>query len=112
MEVFERPELAGESRYVQVVQQYLRDDSVSPVALRRCAELYPDGVDAVLAQVLRRKGFTWRKNGEDLMRRNKPADPRPDAAAAVLPLGPRLVGSLENKPPARSQKRPRLRAAR
>lgn len=100
-EVFQRPELACQPRYVQVVQQYLSDDSVSPVALRRCAELYPDGVDAVLSQVLRQKGFTWRKNGEDLMRRYKPEHLGREPMPLFLPFGPRLVEFMKRTSPGR-----------
>ena len=94
-EVFQRPELARQPRYAQVVQEYLSDDSVSPVALRRCAELYPDGVDTALSQVLRKKGFTWRKNGEDLMRRYKPEHLSREPLPLFLPFGPRLVESMK-----------------
>lgn len=99
-EVFQRPELASQPRYAQVVQQYLRDDSVSPVALQRCAEQYPEGVDAVLAQVLRQKRFTWRKNGEDLMRRYKPEHLHREPLPLFLPFGPRLVEFMKRRPPA------------
>jgi hypothetical protein len=100
-EVFQLPELARQPRYAQLVQQYLRDDSVSPVALRRCAELYPDGVDAVLSQVLRQKKFTWRRNGKDLMRRYKPEHLSREPLPLFLPLGPRLVEFTKRKPPGR-----------
>ena len=104
-EVFQRPDLARQPRYAQLVQQYLRDDSVSPVALRRCAELYPDGVDAVLSQVLRQKRFTWRRNGEDLMRRYKSEHLSREPLPLFLPLGPRLVESAKRKPPGRRGKK-------
>lgn len=105
-EVFQRPELACQPRYVQVVQQYLRDDSVSPVALRRCAELYPDGVDAVLSQVLRQKRFTWRNGGEALMRRYKPEHLDRPPQPQFLPFGPRLVESVKRTPPGRRGDKP------
>jgi hypothetical protein len=104
-EVFQRPDLARQPRYAQLVQQYLRDDSVSPVALRRCAELYPDGVDAVLSQVLRQKRFTWRRNGEDLMRRYKSEHLSREPLPLFLPFGPRLVESAKRKPPGRRGKK-------
>lgn len=100
-EVFLRPELVNQPRHAHVVQQYLRDDSISPVAFRRCAELYQDGLDAVLSQVLRQKRFTWRKDGEDLMRRYKSKQLDRDVLPSFLPFGPRLAESMKRKPPDR-----------
>lgn len=98
-EVFQRPELARQPQHAEVVRRYLHDDSISPVAFRRIAELYPEGVDAVLSHLLRRKTFTWRKHGEDLMRRHKPDLVSQEPLPLFLPFGPRLAESMKRKPP-------------
>lgn len=100
-EVFQRPELARQPQHAEVVRHYLYDDSISPVAFRRCAELYPEGVDAVLSHLLRRKTFAWRKHGEDLMRRHKPDLVSQEPLPLFLPFGPRLAESMKRTPPGR-----------
>jgi hypothetical protein len=71
-ETFQHPELVKQPRYRDVVAGYLIDANVSPVPFRRCALAWPDGTNAVLAAVTRRRGFSWARHGEDLMRRHKP----------------------------------------
>jgi hypothetical protein len=73
-ETFQHPELVQRPRYREVVVGYLTDADVSPVPFRRCALAWPDGANAVLAAVTRRRGFTWAQHGEDLMRQHKPTD--------------------------------------
>lgn len=72
------------------VMSYLRDPTVSPVALRRLGAEFPAGADAVLSRVLNRPGFSWERDGERLMGRMKPAyaDARP--VPKIAPLGVRL----------------------
>ena len=62
-----------QQRYREVVVGYLTDTAVSPAPIRRCALAWPDGADAVFAAVTRRRGFSWARHGEDLLRQHKPA---------------------------------------
>lgn len=39
--------------------------------LLRCVRAHPDQADAVFAQALRRPGFSWRRDGDALLRRHK-----------------------------------------
>ena len=86
-EVFARPPLALDAEQLQVVDRYLRDESVNGVPFVRCAQRYPEAVDVVLAQVLRRPRFRWSGDGDELLRRYKPgfldAAPQPQ----FLPFG-------------------------
>lgn len=56
---------------LRMVREYLQDEDTSPMPLLRCVRAYPDRADAVFAQALRRRGFSWRRDGEALLRRYK-----------------------------------------
>jgi hypothetical protein len=55
----------------------------------------PYRIRSVLSLVLRQKRFTWRKSGEDLMRRYKTRAPQPGAAAPVPAVRPAPGGVHE-----------------
>jgi hypothetical protein len=95
-QVFEHPELITQPRYAETVWAYLTEDSVSPVPIRRCAEMWPDGADQVFAQILGQPDFSWRRHGEAVLRSSKPKHfarpPRPRFSV----IGTRLAAHLES----------------
>jgi hypothetical protein len=84
------PALAGRGRYQGLLRTYLREESITPLPIRRLAAAHPETVDAVFRKLLRRPGFTWSEHGETLLRRRKPwyyeNEPRP----GVSVVGDRL----------------------
>lgn len=76
------------------VMSYLRDPTVSPLALRRLGAQFPTGADAVLSRVLNRPGFSWERDGERLMGRMKPAYADAKPLPKIAPLGERLTRYL------------------
>jgi hypothetical protein len=90
---FAGPERARTPDELQVVEEYLRDDSVNGVPLLRCARQYPEAVDVVLAQVLRRPRFRWARDGDELLRRFKPGFLDADPLPQFLPLSEQLVNA-------------------
>ncbi|MEU9076247.1 hypothetical protein [Kitasatospora sp. NPDC048538] len=87
---FADPALAGRRPHQDILRMYLREESIAPLPIRRLAAGYPETVDAVFRKVLRKPGFTWTEQGEELLRRYKPwyyeQEPRP----AVSVIGERL----------------------
>ncbi|MEC3976557.1 hypothetical protein [Amycolatopsis sp. H20-H5] len=79
--LFADPALVRDRTYVAQLREYLEDDSVSPVAIRRLVERHPEGVDAIFGTVLRKTGFSWPRDGEKLLRRKKTGLLRPRADA-------------------------------
>ncbi|GAB3237354.1 plasmid pRiA4b ORF-3 family protein [Kineosporia babensis] len=75
--------------HAELLLSYLTDDSIGAGPLRRVAERYPDTVDRVYQQALGRRGFSWVRDGENLLREFKPfaAQEKP----RIVPLTPRLV---------------------
>jgi hypothetical protein len=71
-ELFADPSLAGDKRYADVLNAYLKSDSIYPGPLRRLAAAHPDTVDEVYRAVLKKPAFTWEKNGELLLSKRKP----------------------------------------
>jgi hypothetical protein len=71
-ELFTRPELAADPRYADALVGYLDSGSVYPGPLRRLAAAHPGTVDEVYRTVLSKPGFTWAKQGEQLLRKRKP----------------------------------------
>ncbi len=56
---------------LRMVREYLEDEDTSPMPLLRCVRAHPERADAVFAEVLRRPGFSWARDGDTLLRRHK-----------------------------------------
>jgi hypothetical protein len=72
--VFGNPALLSRRRYRDTLSSFLRDPDVSPEPLRRLAARDPAKANAVFAKLLNRKrGFSWDRDGEQLLRQHKPS---------------------------------------
>ncbi|MER5418037.1 hypothetical protein [Streptomyces virginiae] len=65
--LFANPDLTHDEAYLSLLRDYLSDDTVSPLPLRRLVERHPDGTDPVFRAVLSRPSFSWRHHGEALL---------------------------------------------
>jgi hypothetical protein len=76
------------------LKDYLGDPTVPPFVFGWLAAKYPDVVDAVFAALLGKKGFSWERDGETLLRRRKPGffDREPMPSYSVV--GERLAELL------------------
>jgi len=101
-ETFANPKLATDREHRQAVVGYLKDPSVSPLALRRLAEPDAERAGRVFQQVLRRPGFSWERDGEALLRRHKADWFERTVLPSVVPVGPTLVDP--EQPARRSRK--------
>ena len=90
--VFEQPDLARQQRYADIVRAYLDDDTVSAIPFRRCADAAPENADQVFARVLDRRSFSWRRDGDALLRRFKPGSFEQSPTPRFTPVGARLAG--------------------
>jgi len=90
--VFADPSLLRRRLYKQRLIEYLDDDSVSPLPFRRLADRDPDRASMLFQKLLRRPGFDWRRDGENLLRERKAwfydRPPRP----SFSPISDRLAG--------------------
>jgi hypothetical protein len=90
-QAFENPDLLRRRRWREHTLEYLHDDSVEPMVLRRLAERDPDKASVVFRRLLKRPKFEWNRDGEDLLREVKPGyyarPPRP----RVSPVSERLA---------------------
>ncbi len=88
---FADPDLVRRRRYREQLLSYLRDDSVEPLVLRRLAQRNPGRASVVFRRLLKKPMFDWARDGEELLRRHKPAYfervPRPH----VSPVSERLA---------------------
>ncbi len=89
--VFADPALLRRRLYRQRLLDYLDDDSVSPLPFRRLADRDPERASVVFQKLLRRPGFDWRTDGENLLRERKAEffdrPPRP----SISPISERLA---------------------
>ena len=70
-ETFANPALAADRKHRKLVLDYLKDEEVSPLPLRRLAERDPARASQVFQRVLRQPSFSWQRDGEALLRRYK-----------------------------------------
>lgn len=89
-DLFEAPALAGRREHQDLLRTYLREESITPLPIRRLATAHPEAADVVFRKLLRKPGFTWSEHGDALLRRRKPwyyeGEPRP----GVSVIGDRL----------------------
>ncbi|MEU2547206.1 hypothetical protein ABZ618_17490 [Streptomyces roseolus] len=89
-DLFAEPTLTGRRQHQDLLRTYLREESITPLPIRRLAAAHPETADAVFRKLLRKPGFTWSEHGDALLRRRKPwyyeSAPRP----GVSVIGDRL----------------------
>ncbi|SHL67420.1 hypothetical protein [Actinacidiphila paucisporea] len=89
-DLFANPALTGRKRHQDLLRTYLREESITPLPIRRLTAAFPETADAVFRGLLRQPGFTWSEHGNALLRRRKPwyyeNEPRP----GVSVIGDRL----------------------
>jgi hypothetical protein len=90
-DLFADPALAADPGHANVLRAYLREDSIPPLPLRRIAAAYPDSVDGVFRRVLGNRAFTWRQNGDTLLRKRKPGYYEAERAPGVAVLSDRVM---------------------
>jgi hypothetical protein len=79
---------------LNLVRSYVESPSTSPLPLKRCVAAHPDRADAVLGAALGRRGFSWSRDGEALLRRHKPdyrGTPHPGVSIVADRLRPYLA---------------------
>ncbi|MFE5824317.1 hypothetical protein ACFQ7B_21505 [Streptomyces erythrochromogenes] len=92
--LFADPALAGDHTHIAHLRAYLSDDTVSPLPLRRLVQRHPDGADAVFRTLLRKPGFSWTHDGEDLLRSRKKSFFQHETVPSFSVVGERLAELL------------------
>ncbi|MEV8392680.1 MULTISPECIES: hypothetical protein [unclassified Streptomyces] len=67
-DLFTDPALAGRGRHQDLLRTYLREESITPLPIRRLAAAHPESTDVAFRKLLRKPGFTWSEHGEALLR--------------------------------------------
>jgi hypothetical protein len=93
--VFDDPGQALDKAHRQVVQHYLRDDTVSALPFRRLAAGCPEGATLVFRRLLSKPSFLWERDGESLLRKYKPASFATPPLPCVTVLGDELARALQ-----------------
>jgi hypothetical protein len=78
---------------LSLVRSYVESPATSPLPVQRCVAAHPDRADAVLGAALGRRGFSWARDGEALLRRYKPdyhGAPHPGVSIVADRLRPYL----------------------
>ena len=76
------------------LRAYLDDESIPPLVIRRLVERHPDGADQIFRTLLRKPGFTWSRDGEKLLGREKKPYFDREPVPSVSIIGQRLVELL------------------
>lgn len=92
--LFADPSLARDRTYITQLREYLQDDSVSPLAIRRLVQRHPEGADPVFRTLLRKPGFSWERDGEELLRHRKKTFFGRESIPSISTVGDRLVELL------------------
>lgn len=93
-ELFAEPALVKDRSRLTQLRSYLRDDSVSPLAIRRLVQRHPDGADPVFRRLLGKPGFVWERDGETLLRGRKKDYVDREPLPSVSAIGDRLTELL------------------
>ncbi len=99
-EAFARPEVLADENYESVVAEYLEEPDIPPLPLLRLAEQHPTHVNQVFRVVLQRPDFSWRREGENLLRLWKSDYYAEEPIPAVAPLSDTLANALRQDPAA------------
>jgi hypothetical protein len=89
--LFAAPKPAADRAGLALLRDYLGDDSVPPLAIRRLVQRHPDNADAVFAALLKKPGFSWSRDGEELLRRRKKPSDAGEPMPGVTVVGERLA---------------------
>jgi hypothetical protein len=92
--LFADPSLTRNRTYLTQLREYLNDDSVSPMVIRRLVQRHPENADAVFRALLRKPAFTWERDGEELLRRRKKSHYTHEPLPSITPVGARLAELL------------------
>jgi hypothetical protein len=92
--LFAEAALARDRTSLTRLREYLNDESVSPLPIRRLVQRYPDSADPVFRALLRKPGFSWARDGENLLRRHKKAYFDRDPTPSISIVGERLLELL------------------
>ncbi|MGQ0777316.1 MAG: hypothetical protein ACT4NY_23355 [Pseudonocardiales bacterium] len=95
--LFADPALARDRTYLTQLREYLQDDSVSPLAIRRLVQRHPEGADPVFRVLLRKPGFSWQRDGEKLLRRHKGTYFDREPTPSISTVGDRLTELLRTR---------------
>lgn len=95
--LFADPTLARDRTNLGQLREYLQDDSVSPLAIRRLVQRHPDGADLVFRGLLRKPSFTWSRDGEKLLRRYKESFYDREPLPSISVVGERLTELLRTR---------------
>jgi hypothetical protein len=96
--LFADPTLARDRTHIVQLRDYLNDDSIPPMAIRRLVQRHPNGADAVLRTFLGKPRFSWSRDGEQLLRQRKRKHFDREPAPSVSVVGRRLA-DLRSLPP-------------
>jgi hypothetical protein len=92
--LFADPGLARDRTNLAQLREYLHDESVSPLAIRRLVQRHPDGADPVFRAFLRKPGFSWSRDGEKLLHRYKKPFLDHEPTPSISVIGERLTELL------------------
>lgn len=92
--IFADPALVRDRTRLAQLREYLDDESVSPLAIRRLVQRHPDGADPVFRTLLRKPGFSWSRDGEKLLQRHKKPFFDREPMPSVSIIGERLAELL------------------
>jgi hypothetical protein len=93
-ELFADPALVRDRTRLTLLREYLDDDSVAPLAIRRLVQRHPDNADQVFRTLLRKPGFSWARDGENLLRRRKKTFFDHEPLPSISTVGERLAELL------------------
>jgi hypothetical protein len=97
-DLFANPHLPGRKHHQDLLRTYLREESITPLPIRRLAAAHPTTVDTVFRKLLRQPGFTWNEHGDALLRRRKPWYDKTELRPGVSVIGDRLSELLRIRP--------------
>jgi hypothetical protein len=92
--LFADPRPARDRTSLARLREYLNDDSVHPMVIRRLVARHPESADHVFRTLLRKPSFHWEQDGEQLLQRRKKHFFNREPMPSITPVGERLTQLL------------------
>jgi hypothetical protein len=95
LSIFQNPDDLKIKRYKDDILTYLKDETISPLGLRRIFFRYPQNTEFIIGRILNRPEFDLKRDFDSLMEEFKPSFKGSKIFPQMMPMSERMVRVLK-----------------